>query len=191
MTLLFAGGVVGTVTGTLLSRPLSSIFREKKHLYIAGHCWYAIFTSYVIILRLFDLLPPNSDPIIAPLYIISGAISGIGLGAAIPLTSSMIADVTDEHERKYKRRQEGIYFAAASFAGKAIGGSGAIIAGLIIDFSGIPQGAEPATVPSESILRFGWALGPAVILMTMLAILCIAFSGSAGRRIHKLLMKSK
>ena len=79
MTLLFAGGVAGTVTGTLLSRPLSVIFKEKKQVYIAGHCWYAIFTSYVIILRLLDLLPPNGDPIIAPLYIISGAISGIGL----------------------------------------------------------------------------------------------------------------
>jgi Na+/melibiose symporter-like transporter len=89
----------------------------------------------------------------------------------------MIADVTDEHERRYKRRQEGIYYAAASFAGKAIGGSGAIFAGLIIDFAGIPQGADPATVSSESVLRFGWALGPAVIVMTALAIACISFYG--------------
>ena len=87
----------------------------------------------------------------------------------------MIADVTDEHERIYKKRQEGIYFAAASFAGKAIGGSGAIFAGLIIDFSGIPQGADPAAVSGESVLRFGWALGPTVILMTVLAIICISF----------------
>jgi glycoside/pentoside/hexuronide:cation symporter, GPH family len=177
MTFLFTGGVVGVVTGTLLTRPLSTIFKEKKHLYIAGYSWYAIFTSSVIVLRLLDLLPPNSDPIIAPLYIICGTISGVGLGAAIPLTSSMIADVTDEHERRYKRRQEGIYYAAASFAGKAIGGSGAIFAGLIIDFAGIPQGADPATVSSESVLRFGWALGPAVIVMTALAIACISFYG--------------
>lgn len=175
LTFLFAGGVVGVVTGSILARPLASIVKEKKHLYIAGHCWYAVLTSYVIILRLFDLLPPNGDPIIAPLYIISGMVSGIGLGVAIPLTSSMIADVTDEHERRYGRRQEGIYYAAASFAGKAIGGSGAIFAGLIIDFAGIPQGADPATVSADAVVRFGWALGPAVIVMTAIAVYCASF----------------
>ncbi len=175
MTILFACSVSAVVFGSALTRPLSNIIREKKHLYIAGQVWYALFTSYVIILRLLDLLPPNSDPIIAPLYIISGAISGIGLGVAIPLSASMIADVTDEHQRRHGKRQEGIYYAAASFAGKAIGGSGAIIAGLIIDFSGIQRGADPATVSPDSIVRFGWALGPSVIVMTALALIAASF----------------
>jgi len=187
MTFLFAGGVAGVVTGSMLTRPLSSIVREKKHLYIAGHCWYAVFTSYVIILRLLDLLPPNEDPIIAPLYIISGMISGVGLGVAVPLTSSMIADITDEHERLYGKRQEGIYYAAASFAGKAIGGSGAIFAGLIIDFAGIPQGADPATVPAEAVIRFGWALGPTVIVLTTIAIGCISFYSISRQRHREIL----
>ncbi|MGB1686282.1 MAG: MFS transporter, partial [Pseudomonadales bacterium] len=140
-----------------------------------GYAWYALFNSYVIILRLLDLLPDNGHPMIAPLYIISGTISGIGLGVAIPLGASMIADITDEHERRYGNRQEGIYYAAASFAGKAIGGSGAILAGLIIDFAGIPQGADPSTVAPEAVARFGWALGPSVLIMTAMAIGCITF----------------
>lgn len=189
MTFLFAGGVVGVVTGSLLTRPLSNIVREKKNLYIAGQCWYALLTSYVIILRLLDLLPPNGHPLIAPLYIGSGMIAGIGLGVAIPLTSSMIADVTDEHERRYGRRQEGIYYAAASFAGKAIGGSGAIFAGLIIDFAGIPQGADPATVSADAVSRFGWALGPAVIIMTAMAIGCIWFYNISRQRHSEILME--
>ena len=175
MSYVFVAGVVGVTSGAMLTRPLSSFVREKRHLYIAGYTWYAIFTTYVIILRILELLPDNSDPIVAPLYIISGGISGLGLGVAIPLTASMIADVTDEHERRFGTRQEGIYYAAASFAGKAIGGSGAIFAGLIIDFAGIPQGADPATVPADAVARFGWALGPAVIVMTALAILFVSF----------------
>lgn len=174
ITFQFAGGVVGVVTGSLLTRPLSNYIREKKHLYMAGQCWYAVLTSYVIILRLMDLLPPNDHPMIAPLYIISGAISGIGLGVAIPLTASMIADVTDEHERRYGRRQEGIYYAAASFAAKAISGAGAIFAGLVIDFAGIPSGADPSTVAPEAVARFGWALGPSVIILTLLAVGCMS-----------------
>lgn len=191
MTLLFTGGVVGVVSGALLTSPLSKFIKEKKHLYIAGHCWYAVFTSYVIILRLLDLLPPNGDPLIAPLYIISGAVSGLGLGAAVPLGSSMIADITDEHERRHGRRQEGIYYAAASFAGKAIAGSGAIFAGLIIDFAGIPPGADPSMVSVDAVNRFGWVLGPAVIILTAMAVVCISFYGISRARHKEILEELK
>ena len=175
MTFLYTAGVIGVLTGSVLTRPLAALIPEKKHLYMAGLTWYGITTSYVVILRLLDLLPPNSDPLIAPLYIISAGVSGVGLGVAITLGASMIADITDEHERRYRRRQEGIYYAAASFAGKAIGGSGAILAGLIIDFAGIPQGADPATVDPASIERFGWALGPSVLFLMACAMVCISF----------------
>ena len=187
MTLVFTGGVIGVTTGSILTRPLSNFVREKKHLYIIGYSWYAVFTSYVIILKLLELLPENGHPIIAPLYIISGSVSGIGLGLAIPLGASMIADITDEHERRFGNRQEGIYYAAASFAGKAIGGSGAILAGLIIDFAGIPQGAPPGSVSAEAVARFGWALGPAVIAMTALALTCIAFHNISRTDHHAIL----
>ena len=175
MTFLFTGGVIGVMTGSVLTRPLSNLVPEKKQLYMASLVFYGITTSYVVILRLLDLLPPNGDPLIPPLYIISAGISGVGLGIYITLGASMIADITDEHERLYGKRQEGIYYAAASFAGKAIGGSGAILAGLIIDFAGIPQGAAPSAVDPEAITRFGWALGPAVLFMMAVALACISF----------------
>ena len=187
MTFLFAGGVFGVVTGSMLTRPLATIVREKKHLYMMGYCWYAVLTSYVIILRLLDLLPPNEHPIVAPLYIISGTISGIGLGLAVPLGASMIADITDEHERRFGNRQEGIYYAAASFAGKAVGGSGSVLAGLIIDFAGITQGTDPALVAPEAVARFGWALGPAVIVLIALALICISFY-SISRADHEAIL---
>lgn len=175
MTFLFTGGVIGVMTGSVLTRPLSNLVPEKKQLYMASLVFYGITTSYVVILRLLDLLPPNGDPLIPPLYIISAGISCVGLGIYITLGASMIADITDEHERLYGKRQEGIYYAAASFAGKAIGGSGAILAGLIIDFAGIPQGAAPSAVDPEAITRFGWALGPAVLFMMAVALACISF----------------
>jgi Na+/melibiose symporter-like transporter len=175
ITILFGVATGGLVIGTILARPLSNIIPEKKHLYMIGHVWYAVFTTYVIILRLLDVLPPNEDPLVAILYLSSAAISGIGLGLAIPMGGSMMADLTDEHERLHGRRQEGIYYAAASFAGKAVGGSGAILAGLVIDLAGIPAGADPATVDPEAVERFGWVLGPLVLVMTAIAIGCIHF----------------
>ena len=71
ITVLFAASASGVMLGSALTRPLSNIVRQKKHLYMLGHCWYALFTTYVIILRLLDWLPPNDDPLIAPLYIVS------------------------------------------------------------------------------------------------------------------------
>ena len=103
----------------------------------------------------------------------------------------MIADITDEHERRHGRRQEGIYYAAASFAGKAIAGSGAIFAGLIIDFAGIPPGADPATVSADAVNRFGWALGPAVIILTAMAVVCISFYGISRARHKEILAELK
>ncbi|MDA1074736.1 MAG: MFS transporter [Proteobacteria bacterium] len=177
ITVLFAGAIVGIVLGSLFSRPVAALIKEKRNLFIAGTAWYAVWTSSIIILRLLDLLPGNDAPIVAVLYIGTGCISAFGLGIAIPMIGSMIADVTDEHQRRHGLRQEGIYYAAASFAGKAVGGAGPILAGFIIDLSGIVPGTAPADVAPGVIARFGWAAGPSVLALSALSILCIWFYG--------------
>ncbi|MEE2782442.1 MAG: MFS transporter [Pseudomonadota bacterium] len=175
ITLLFAGAIAGIVLGSLLSRPLSQIIHEKRTLFIAGSLWYAGWTSIVIILRLVGVLPDNEHPLVAPLYITCGCISAIGLGVAIPMIGSLVADITDEHERRHGTRQEGIYYAAASFAGKAVGGVGPIVAGIIIDMSGITPGTPPGEISAEAITRFGWFTGPGVITLSLLSVLAISF----------------
>ncbi len=182
ITLLFAGAITGIVLGSLLSRPMAEIIQEKRNLFIAGSAWYALWTSSIIILRLLDLIPGNEDPIVAVMFISTGCISAVGLGVAIPMIGSMIADVTDEHERRHGVRQEGIYYAAASFASKAVGGAGPIVAGLIIDMAGIAPGSAPSDVAPEAIARFGWAAGPSVLVFSALSIACIWFYGISRAR---------
>ena len=175
ITLLFAGAITGVILGSLGSRPLATWIPEKRNLFTAGIAWYAVWTSGVIILRLLGLLPGNEDPLIAPLYIATACISAVGLGVAIPLIGSMIADVTDEHERRHGNRQEGIYYAAASLAGKTVAGAGPVLAGFIIDLAGIAPGSAPSEVAPEAIARFGWAQGPSVLFLSLLAIVSIRF----------------
>jgi glycoside/pentoside/hexuronide:cation symporter, GPH family len=163
------------VIGSLISQPVSIWIGEKRTVFALGLAWYAFFTSSVIILRLLDLLPPNGDPLVGQLYIGSALISALGLGVAIPMIGSMVADITDEHERRHGVRQEGIYYAAASFAGKVIGGAGPVIAGLIIDMAGIPPGSDPATVPADIVMRFGLWQGPSVIVLSLVSIVAISF----------------
>ena len=182
ITLLFGGAIVGIIGGSLLCRPLAAWVPEKRQLFIYGSAWYAVWTSSVILLRLFELIPGNEDPLVAILYISTGCISAIGLGVAIPMISSLIADITDEHERLHGNRQEGIYYAAASFVSKAVSGLGPIVAGFIVDLAGIAPGTPAADVPSDVIERFGWSAGPTVIVLTALSILAIFFYDISRQR---------
>ena len=99
----------------------------------------------------------------------------MGLGAALPMIGSMIADITDEHERIHGERQEGIYYAAASFAGKMVGGAGPVLAGFVVDLAGIEPGATVASVPASAVARFGWVQGPTVLVLTGISVACISF----------------
>ena len=175
ITLLFTGAIIGIIVGSLISRPMAAFVKEKRHLFMLGSLWYALWTSSVIMLRLFELIPGNEDPIVAVMYIATGCVSAVGLGVAVPMISSMVADITDEHERLHGNRQEGIYYAAASFVGKAVSGLGPIVAGFIVDLSGIAPGTAAADVPDEVIARFGWSAGPTVIVLTTLSVVAILF----------------
>jgi|TARA_B100002003_G_scaffold196977_1_gene187298 Na+/melibiose symporter-like transporter len=182
ITFLFAGAITGIVLGSLSSRLMAALIPEKRDLFIAGTAWYALWTSSVIMLRLLDVLPGNEHPLIAPLYITTGCISALGLGVAIPLIGSMIADITDEHERQHGRRQEGIYYSAGSLVAKVVGGAGPVLAGFIIDLAGIAPGAAPGDVDPASIERFGWATGPSVLLLSTISIACIWFYDISRQR---------
>lgn len=172
---LFAVAVIGIILGSLMSLPISKVVGEKRTTFAAGLAWYALFTSSVIILKLMGAFPEDAGTLVNVLYIASACISAFGLGVAIPMIGAMVADITDEHERRHGERQEGIYYAAASFAGKLIGGAGPMVAGYVISFSGITPGADPASVPDDVINRFGWIQGPIVIVLSALSIAAITF----------------
>ena len=182
ITFLFAGAITGIIVGSVCSRPMAALIPEKRDLFIAGTAWYALWTTSIIILRLMDLLPGNEHPIIAPLYITTGCISALGLGVSIPLIGSMIADITDEHERRHGSRQEGIYYSAGSLVAKVVGGAGPVLAGFIIDAAGIAPGSAPGDVDPAAIERFGWATGPSLLLLSGISIACIWFYDITRRR---------
>ena len=126
-------------------------------------------------MRLLEVIPGNEDPRVAIAYMSTACISAIGLGVALPMIGSMIADVTDVHEHQHGLRQEGIYYAAASFAAKAVGGIGPVLAGFIIDLAGISPGTDPSAVDPDSIRKFGWAAGPSALALSALSIVAIAY----------------
>lgn len=127
--------------------------------------WFAFFTSLLINLELMGLAPAIGSPLLHTLLMTFSAIGGIGTGGLAVFYSSMIADVTDEHERLHGSRQEGFYYSAISFAQKSVSGVGTLFAGIAIDLVGLVPGTAPEDASPAAVEALGWIYGPCVLVM--------------------------
>ena len=124
-------------------------------------------------LRLLGFFPDNDSFWL--MYILVGVafIQGMGVSQGVVSFGSMVADIVDDHELKTGRRQEGIFFAAVSFAGKATSGLGGLIAGIGLDLIKWPRDAEirtAADVPPETLTNLGLLFGPGVAVFGFTAV---------------------
>ena len=161
----FPASTVGAFLGAALATPLGRVFQEKKTLLVCGLLWYAFWNTMPIILSLLGLFPKPGNPVLFYLVMTSNAICAMGIGMLMVMLSSMIADITDQHEEKFGSRSEGIYFAASSFATKAISGFGVVISGAVVDLAGIQRNATIETIAPESLRTLAMAMGPGVLLL--------------------------
>jgi Na+/melibiose symporter-like transporter len=83
----------------------------------------------------------------------------------IILLDSMLSDSIDEHELDCGRREEGLFFAARSFATKASYGLGSFFAGIGLDIIRFPQAATPETVPADAVLSLAILSGPVMLVL--------------------------
>ena len=106
------------------------------------------------------------------IYLMNGISQIFFIGLYI-IVDSMLSDTIDQHEMDTGRREEGLYFAAGSFAQKASFGLGAFVAGMGLDIIKFPQGANPADVPIEALTGLAMFAGPIsmVILLSSLYVI--------------------
>jgi len=173
--LSFPASIVGSFIGAGLATRLGRIFREKKTLLIGGLIWYGIWNTLPIIMSLLGLFPKPGNPLLFYLVMTSNAISAMGIGVLSVMIGSMIADITDQHEEIHGSRNEGIYFAAVSFAAKAIGGFGIVISGVIVDIAGIQRNATAATIDPDALRTLAIAMGPGVLIMIGITVTSASF----------------
>jgi GPH family glycoside/pentoside/hexuronide:cation symporter len=76
------------------------------------------------------------------------------------LLDSMLTDTVDQHELHTSKREEGLFFAASSFAVKAGFGLGSLFAGIALDAIAFPVGMPPSEVAPETINRLAILGGP-------------------------------
>ena len=175
--LSFPASVLGGFIGAALATPLARLVPEKKTLYIGGLLWYAVWNTSPIILSLLGLAPEQGDMRLFWLVMTANAVCSMGIGVLGVMLGSMIADITDEHEHLHGSRNEGIYFAAASFAAKAIGGFGVIISGFIVDLAGIQRNATAETIDPEALRTLAFAMGPGVLGMIAVTVFVASLYG--------------
>jgi GPH family glycoside/pentoside/hexuronide:cation symporter len=173
--LSFPASILGSFIGAGLATPLGRIFLEKKTLMIGGLIWFALWNTLPIILSLLGLFPKPGNPALFYLVMTANAICGMGIGVFTVMIGSMIADITDQHEEKHGSRSEGIYFAASSFAAKAIGGFGVVISGFVVDLAGIQRNATVETIDPESLRTLAMAMGPGVLVLIGVTVVAASF----------------
>jgi Na+/melibiose symporter-like transporter len=160
-----AGIVFGVPFWTIMSRRL-----DKKPTFLWGTLVFAIFAMLPVLLRLVGFWPAQERTgLYLGLLSASGFVAAFGAGAGLVAAGSMMADLVDEHEFDTGRRQEGIFFGAIAFSGKASSGLGHLIAGVAIDLIHFPEKAVPGEVAPEIVRHLGILYGPGIFGLGVLA----------------------
>lgn len=172
-TLIFPT-MIGFLVGTVVWAGLASRL-EKRTIILVGTAVFSVFVALPVLLRLLGALPETLSPA-AVTAILAGAllIAAFGAGGSVTAFNSAMADITDEHELRTGRRQEGIYFGALAFAGKSSSGIGHGLAGVSLDLIAFPTNAELGSVAPEVIRNLGILYGPGLALLAVIALLCFS-----------------
>lgn len=180
----FLGGLFSLYLGPLLGKRL-----DKKWATFWSTILFAFFFSLPFNLRLLGLFPENGTPLLLPIYIIAMFFAYSFLYVCLSLTSSMMADVTDEFQLRTGNRQEGLFFAALSFAYKCTIGFGYFFAGLLLNWIAFPKQTEVANVPEEAIQGLGLIGGPFSFFLYIIAILFIMLYPITKERFEEIRMQ--
>lgn len=162
---LFASAAVA-----LIVAPRLSIWLGKKRagILIAGLAF--IGAPLPIALRLVDWFPSNGTDLLFRTLLIFNAVEVTLIIVASILISSMVADVVEDSELATGRRSEGVFFAARSFAQKAVSGIGTFMATMILTTIGFPEDARPGEVAPAVVRDLGLVYVPTLMVLYVVAL---------------------
>ena len=169
-----AAAPIGIMIGALFTRQLNHLF-DKKPAVVWGTAFWAFCQLVPVVLRFVDAFPANGTSELLWSLVVIKLLQGAGVAQALVSFNSMIADIADENELATGRRQEGIFFAAVSFANKSTVGLGNILAGTALDVIHWPRGTQiqsAADIPTHTINLLGILSGPIVAAFCVICVWC-------------------
>ncbi len=122
------------------------------------------------ILRILGLFPENGTDTLFWTLVVFNTVEVTLIIMSASLVAAMIADVVEDSEVRTGRRSEGIFFAANSFAQKAVNGLGVVVAGQILAIIQFPTQAKPGEVPQETLFDLAYLYVPILLFFYLLAL---------------------
>lgn len=102
-----------------------------------------------LILTYFDLFFEPGDPLLLPTLFVIGAVYGSMIAISLINTSSMLADVVEDHAVRTGQHTAGVFFAASSFMQQCSTGLGILVAGIVLELSQFPTQVAVSDVTVE------------------------------------------
>jgi GPH family glycoside/pentoside/hexuronide:cation symporter len=184
MSYLQAAFYGGLVIGVFFTPTLHRLTSKRFGVVLGTSAW-AVFQLLPVVLRLADVFPENTTTELVITLTAMKFAQGILLQQAYISFGSMVADVADEHEYNFGVRQEGIFFGAISFSGKATSGFGNFIGGIGLDVISWPTGTDirtAADIPHQTLVDLGLLYGPVVAAFALVSIWCYSNYGLTKER---------
>ncbi len=166
---------LGIMIGTFLV-PLLHQRVDKRHGITIGISGWSLCQIVPVFLRFFGVLPENGTTELAAVLTAIKFVQGMFAAQSLVSFHSMIADIADQHELSTGKRQEGIFFAAGSFASKSTSGLGSFLAGIGLDIIQWPTGDHiqtTADVPVHTLANLGLMYGPIVSGFAVISVLLV------------------
>lgn len=91
-----------------------------------------------LVLTYLDLFFPPGHPLLVPTLFVIGAVYGAMIAVSLINTSSMLADVVEDHAVRTGQHTAGVFFAASSFMQQCSTGLGILVAGIVLELSQFP-----------------------------------------------------
>ncbi len=126
------------------------------------------------ILRVLGLFPENGTDTLFWTLMVFNTVEVTLIIMSSSLIAAMIADVVEDSEVKTGRRSEGIFFAANSFAQKAVNGLGVVVAGQILAIIQFPTQAKPGEVPQGTLFDLAYIYVPVILFFYMFALIVLS-----------------
>ena len=188
IALLTLSLVVGLVPASIIAPAMCKRF-DKMPTLVACLILGTLFAQSSIIFRLLGWFPENGSELLLPITFIT-YVGGYSFFIATAIViGSMLADITDLHETKTNKRQEGIFFSANSFAQKATFGIGTMFAGIGLEVIDFPRQANVADVSSDMLVNLGLISGP-LLLVIYLFTAWIASKYDLDKQAHQKIVES-
>jgi GPH family glycoside/pentoside/hexuronide:cation symporter len=160
--------VVGLIPASIIAPVLSKRIDKMPSL-VAFLLVETEFSFSPIYLRLFDVMPENGSALIMPILFGTYVVGYSFFIAAGIVVGSMLADIADLHASNTGKRQEGLFFAANSFAQKATFGVGTLVASIGLDLIAFPKQVDVSMVSEQTIFNLGLIAGPLPFAIYLLA----------------------